>query len=84
MAVPDAPAPSLPRVTYDPQADAAYVHLARIGPGEAASQVYVEAVPGRADVVLDIGRDGTLLGMEVIGARAVLSPQLLASADPAG
>jgi uncharacterized protein YuzE len=65
-------------VRFDPEADAAYIGLAVIGPGEAVRQVIVEGVPNSADIVLDFNSSGQLLGVEVIGARAVLSDQLLA------
>ena len=76
------PHPDFVRVTFDPKADAAYVKLANFGPGEAVAQVIVEGIPNLADIVLDFSSDGQLLGMEVIGARAILSPELLASANP--
>lgn len=69
------------RVTYDPQADAAYVRLAKFGPGEAELQLFVEGVPSRADVILDFSSEGKLLGVEVIGARTVLAPELLELAE---
>jgi uncharacterized protein YuzE len=69
------------RLTFDPEADAAYIQLADSEPGEAVDQVIVEGIPSPAEVVLDFNSDGQLLGVEVIGARAVLSPNLLAVAD---
>ena len=64
-------------VKFDPEADAAYIGLTVIGPGEAVRQVIVEGVPNSADIVLDFNSSGQLLGAEVIGARAVLPDQLL-------
>ncbi len=75
---------ALPWVTFDPEADAAYVRLAEIAPGQATVQVIVEGVPGPADVVLDFDSAGHLLGIEVIGASAILDPDLLAGAAPPG
>ena len=69
-------------VTFDPKADAAYVRFANLEPGDAVTQVIVEGIPSPTDIVLDFGIDGQLLGVEIIGARAVLSPELLASASP--
>lgn len=85
MAVPSGPnsSGSNPiRVTYDPHADAAYVRMADFRPGAATTQVFVEGVPGPADIVLDFSSNGHLLGVEVVGARALLSPELLAIAEP--
>jgi len=65
-------------VKFDPEADAAYIGLAVIGPGEAVRQVIVEGVPNSSDIILDFNSSGRLLGVEIIGARAVLSDQLLA------
>jgi uncharacterized protein YuzE len=79
---PDAPGTNPFRVTFDPHADAAYVRLANFRPGDAATQLFVEGVPNRADVIVDFSPEGKLLGVEVIGARAVLSPDLLALAEP--
>jgi uncharacterized protein YuzE len=70
------------RVTFDPHADAAYVRLADFSPGAATTQVLVEGVPSPADIVLDFSSNGQLLGVEIIGARAVLSAELLAVAEP--
>lgn len=70
------------RVTFDPEADAAYVRLANIGAGEAVMQIVVEGVPGPTDIVLDFGATGQLLGIEVLGATAALSPDLLSAAEP--
>jgi len=69
------------RVTFDAEADAAYVPLARTRPGDATVQVFVRGVPGPADIVLDFDAAGRLLGVEVIGASAILAPELLAAAD---
>jgi uncharacterized protein YuzE len=70
--------PNPVKVKFDPEADAAYIGLAVIGPGEAVRQVIVEGVPNSADIVLDFNSSDQLLGIEIIGARAVLSDLLLA------
>jgi uncharacterized protein YuzE len=77
----DPSAPYPVRVTFDPSVDAAYVRLANSRPGEATVQVSVEGVPNVSDILLDFNSDGQLLGIEIIGARAVLSADLLALAD---
>jgi uncharacterized protein YuzE len=70
------------RVTYDPAADAAYVELAGpVGDGEAATTIHSIMTPGdRGEVALDFDADGRLLGIEVLGASAVLPESVLADA----
>ncbi|OUE20850.1 hypothetical protein BFL34_01668 [Clavibacter michiganensis] len=70
------------RVTYDPAADAAYVELAGpLGDGEAATTIHSIVTPGdRGEVALDFDADGRLLGIEVLGASAVLPVAVLAYA----
>ncbi|AHH16247.1 hypothetical protein NONO_c14440 [Nocardia nova SH22a] len=66
-------------VTYDPYADAAYLALKHpLGEGEAVRQ---QVVPLRgADMVLDFDDKDVLLGIEIIGAGAVLPDALLRAA----
>ncbi|WP_269716489.1 DUF2283 domain-containing protein [Caulobacter sp. NIBR2454] len=52
--------------TYDPQADAAYLRLAKGDVVESA-----EVSPG---VVLDYDAEGRILGIEIIGASKVVAP----------
>ncbi|MFG6195936.1 DUF2283 domain-containing protein [Nonomuraea sp. JJY05] len=69
------------RIKHDDENDVAYIYLVdRIGPGEAARQVVVEAdgVPG--EVILDLDEHGVLLGLEILGASHVLRPETLARA----
>ena len=61
-----------PIVTYDPEADAAYI---RFSPE--AVQESEEVSSGN---VLDYDADGRIVGMEVLDARAHLSPDLLTKA----
>lgn len=64
------------RLTWDGEADAGYLYLTPIGPGEAASQRVVEnPVAGLGDVVLDFDREGRLLGVEFLDRR-LLPPGL--------
>lgn len=72
------------KITYDKQADAAYVMIAdRIHDGEAATQLYsIETPGGKGEVTLDFDRNGKLLGMEILGAEQVLQPEVLARAEP--
>jgi uncharacterized protein YuzE len=69
------------RVTYDGEANAAYLELEDdVGEGAAAENVVVER-PGRGDIVLDFDADGRLLGVEIIGATALLRTTVLDAAD---
>ena len=66
------------RVTYDPEADAAYAYLVdHIEPGEAVRQV----IAHDGDVVLDLDAKGRLLGVEVLGAKRLLRPETLLRAE---
>ncbi|WP_459545810.1 DUF2283 domain-containing protein [Nocardia sp. X0981] len=66
-------------MTYDPSADAAYIALKQpIGAGEAVRQQNVTIKD--AEVVLDFDEDDRLLGIEIIGAGAVLPAQTLQAA----
>jgi len=72
------------RLTYDPDADAAYLMLVdAIAPGQARHQVQLpdnENVAGQ--IILDFGEDGKLLGLEVLFASDALSASVLAAAEP--
>ncbi|MEU6414164.1 DUF2283 domain-containing protein [Microbispora sp. NPDC046933] len=69
------------RIEHDRENDVAYVYLVdRIDAGEAETQVQVEADELRGEIVLDLDRNGTLLGIEIIGASYVLRPEVLAQA----
>jgi uncharacterized protein YuzE len=70
------------RVTYDASADAAYIELAGpLGDGQSASQIHSLVTPGgRGEVALDFDDAGRLLGIEVLGASAVLPASVLAGA----
>ncbi len=70
-------------VTYDKEADAGYIAFVRIKDGEAKRQEAV-SFPGHGEVVLDFDDAGRLLGLEVIGARSLLRPEVIAAAVPAG
>lgn len=68
------------RLTYDDEMDAAYLELEYIAEGAAVENVVVER-PGRGDIVLDFDADGRLLGVEVIGATALLRTTALDAAE---
>ncbi len=69
------------RMSYDSEANAAYLAIEEdISSGSATENVVVERA-GRGDIVLDFSSDGRLLGVEVIGARELLSTAVLSTAD---
>jgi len=69
------------RTTFDAEADAAYIYLVpEIEPGRSVRTLEVPDVNGGM-VVLDLDAEGILLGVEVIGARNLLDPMLLADAE---
>jgi uncharacterized protein YuzE len=69
------------RVTFDPKADAAYVYFREIEPGGAAIQCPVVCNRSQGMIVLDLDLEGRLIGVEVIGARGGLPPELLDQAE---
>ena len=67
------------QTTYDPEADAAYIMLVpEIADGRSVRNEEIQTAGG--SVILDFDVDGVLLGVEVLGASAVLDPALIASA----
>jgi uncharacterized protein YuzE len=66
-------------VTYDPEVDAAYIYLVPISRGSVHETVCVadEASELAGDVNLDLDKEGRLLGIEILGARRFLPPELL-------
>ncbi len=70
------------RISYDPEADAAYIYLTDepLAPGR--DSIPCDPPEGmRAFVVLD-WKDGKIAGLEVLDARALLHADLLAQARP--
>lgn len=63
---------SKPTVSYDAEADAAYI---RFSPGEVEESEEVSA-----GIVLDYDANGHIIGIEVMDARRQLPPQLLEEA----
>jgi uncharacterized protein YuzE len=69
-------------ITYDAEADAAYIRLAD-GPSE--RQVHSIAPPREnGEIILDFDAGGKLIGIEVLGARAVVPDALLSGARAPG
>lgn len=71
------------RVTFDPEANAAYVYFVDIiEPGEAVVQVVVDDDRVRGgEVILDLDNDGRLLGVEILGAGDLLRPETVNHAE---
>jgi uncharacterized protein YuzE len=70
------------RISYDPEVDAAYITVVdQIGNGEAVKQVIVPREETEAEFILDFDSEGSLLGIEVLGARFGLRPETIARAD---
>ena len=69
------------RVTFDPEANMAYVYLLDSPEaGQAVRQIAVNQ-PDAPQLVLDLDRWGTLIGIEVFDARESLPAELLAQAQ---
>ncbi|GAB3162739.1 DUF2283 domain-containing protein [Microbispora hainanensis] len=70
------------RIEHDRENNVAYIYLVdEIGEGEAVTQIEVEDDDLRGEIVLDLDREGRLLGIEVLGASRILRPEVLALAD---
>ncbi|WP_211357145.1 DUF2283 domain-containing protein [Nocardioides rubriscoriae] len=66
------------RVTYDAQADAAYIYFVPdVEFGQAVRTVPVDGGEHPWMVNIDVGADGRILGVEVLDARRLLPPALL-------
>jgi uncharacterized protein YuzE len=64
---------------YDPDSDAAYLNLLDGEHGRSSEQRTV-TIARRGEIVLDFNLEGHLVGVEVIGARSLLPPELLSKA----
>jgi len=70
-------------LTYDDKANAAYIELAPEDDTARKRQVWVSPEGLSFDLVLDIGPDGRMLGIEIIGARSALRQEILGKASRA-
>lgn len=70
------------KLTYDPEADAAYIYVAdRIAAG-AVEQTYPCEPDGvNGSVNLDFDASGRLVGIEILGAKAILPAETLSKAE---
>ncbi|MFI7401669.1 DUF2283 domain-containing protein [Streptomyces sp. NPDC049541] len=66
------------RVTYDGQADAAYISFAEPGSEPAVARMYpCDPVEVGGMINLDFDEDGRLIGVEVLAARSKVPQSLL-------
>jgi uncharacterized protein YuzE len=68
------------RVTYDPDADAAYIYLTDTAGGVSASRV-VDQPMDRASVHVEFDHRNRLIGIEVLGASRGLPAEMLEAAE---
>lgn len=61
------------KITYDKEADAAYIYFREISPGEVAD------TQGIWPIHVDIAKDGEILGIEVMDASTILTYKVLES-----
>ncbi len=70
------------RLTFDPDADAAFVYLLpEIGPGEVAHTHMCDVEFDEGAIILAFDDQDRLLGVEVVGATKVLPPRVLEQAE---
>jgi uncharacterized protein YuzE len=69
------------KVTFDRSANAAYIALKSIEPGEAALQHLIEADGTRGTITLDFDTKGRLIGIEVLDATHALPEDALKGAE---
>lgn len=70
------------RITYDPDADAAYIYLIdKIGAGGVDRTIPVDPAAVGGMINLDFDESGRLLGIEVIDASKFLPDELLRLAE---
>ncbi len=64
------------KTTYDKEADAAYIYVRHpIKPGESKKTIELDK-----DIIIDLDKDGRLLGVEILNAKKILSKKALQSA----
>lgn len=71
------------RLTYDAEADAAYLYVVdSIGFGEASDTRVTDVHLEGASIIVDLDDRQRLLGVEILGASRVLRRETLESAEP--
>lgn len=68
-------------ITYDAEANAAYIELNAGDEIQAVRQVSAYVSKDDYEVILDLSKDGYLLGIEIIGARSALLGKILDQAQ---
>ena len=63
------------KLKYDKESDAAYIHLKEVTPGE------VVDTQGDWPIHIDITKDGTVVGIEIMDASTILTQQVLESGE---
>ena len=65
------------KLAYDPAANAAFVEVREIMPGAEKEFVLLDHAVPDTSVIASFSALGALLGLEILGARKVLAPELL-------
>lgn len=69
-------------VSYDPEADAAYIYLVPQGPGRSVARTAVANIRlDRSAITVDFDDADVIAGFEILGASRVLPPKLLSEAE---
>ena len=66
------------RVTYDKEADAAYIYLKKISPGEVKQTVEL-----KENIVLDFNSERKIIGIEILSASKVVPKGIFKRKQPA-
>lgn len=70
------------RVTFDPEANAAYIYLKdQIPSGGVARSEFCDIELSGGPVFLQFDSDGRLIGIEILGAKELLPPETLDEAE---
>jgi uncharacterized protein YuzE len=68
-------------MTYDSEANAAYIYLVEeINRGEAARSCIADIALDNAAITIDFDAEGRVLGIEVLGASQTLRPETIRAA----
>lgn len=70
-------------ITYDSEADAAYIYLKQPVAGDASRTITCDEALAAGSFHLDIDQDGRLIGIEILNAKRALPSTLLDEAVPA-
>jgi uncharacterized protein YuzE len=66
------------KITYDKEADAAYIYLKKISPGEVK-----ETIELKENIVLDFDSEKKLIGIEILSASKVVPKGIFKGKQPA-